>query len=112
MKQRFLFALVCLLASPVLAADDHTGFRVIREETDDGVNLVMQSDYCVEYTVTLEATLKNMTSSRTLPFTVGAAGQKSFVLARFKITDKSQPRSFRYYYHWEYGGRRDSTDND
>jgi murein DD-endopeptidase MepM/ murein hydrolase activator NlpD len=112
MKHRFLFAFVCLLASRVLAADDHTGFRVIQEQTDDGVNLVMQSDYCVEYTVTLEATLKNMTSSRTLPFTVDAAARRSFVLARFTITDKTQPRSYRYYYHWEYGGRRNSTDND
>jgi len=112
MKHRFLFAFVCLLASRAFADDDHTGFRVVQERTDDGVTLIMQSDYCVEYTVTLEATLKNMTSSRPLPFTVDAAGRKSFVLARFTITDKSRPRSYNYYYHWEYGGRRNSTDND
>lgn len=112
MKHRFLFAFVCLLASRVFADDDHTGFRVVQERTGDGVTLIMQSEYCVEYTVTLEATLKNMTSSRALPFTVDAAGRKSFVLARFKVTDDSRPRSYSYYYHWEYGGRRNSTDND
>src|SRR4051794_41980974 len=69
----------------------------------------MKSDYCVEYTVTLEATLKNMTSSRAVPFTVDAAGRSSFVLARFKQTDRSQPWRYNYYYHWEYGGRRKST---
>ena len=35
----------------------------------------MKSDYCVEFTVTLEATLTNMTSSRPVPFTVDAAGR-------------------------------------
>jgi murein DD-endopeptidase MepM/ murein hydrolase activator NlpD len=112
MKHLFLVAFVCLLASRVLGDDNHTGFRVVQERTGDGVTLVMQSDYCVEYTVTLEATLKNMTSSRALPFTVDAAGRKSFVLARFKVTDRTQPTNYRYYYHWEYGGRRNSTDND
>jgi murein DD-endopeptidase MepM/ murein hydrolase activator NlpD len=112
MKRHVLFAVVCLVASRAFAGDDHTGFRVIQERTDNGVNLVMQSDYCVEYTVTLEATLKNMTSSRPLPFTVDAAGRKSFVLARFKVTDKTRPTDYHYYYHWECGGRRNSTDND
>jgi len=108
MKHRLLFAFVCLLASRVFGDDDHTGFRVIQERSEYGVTLVMQSDYCVEYTVTLEATLKNMTSSRPLPFTVDAAGRNSFVLARFTQTDKGHPPS----YHWEYGGRRNSTTND
>ena len=112
MRLRFLFAFVCMLASRVIAADDHTGFRVIQERSEDGVTLIMQSDYCVEYTVTLEATLKNMTSSKALPFTVDAAGRKSFVLARFKVADKTRAHSYNYYYHWEYGGRRNSTDND
>jgi murein DD-endopeptidase MepM/ murein hydrolase activator NlpD len=111
MKNRILFAFLFLLASRVLA-EDQTGFRVVQERTEEGVTLVMQSDYCVEYTVTLEATLKNMTSSKSLPFTVDAAGRKSFVLARFTATDNTQPRSYRYYYHWEYGGRRNSTTND
>jgi murein DD-endopeptidase MepM/ murein hydrolase activator NlpD len=112
MKHRFLLALVCLLASRLFAADNHTGFRVIQERTDDGVTLIMKSDYCVEFTVTLEATLKNMTPSQPVPFTVDAAGRSSFVLASFKKTDKSRPHDYHYYYHWEYGGRRNSTDND
>lgn len=112
MNRRVLLAFVCLLASRALAAENNTGFRVVQERSEDGVTLIMQSDYCMEYTVTLEATLKNMTSSRPLPFTVDAAGRKSFVLARFKVTDKTRPTSYNYYYYWEYGGRRNSTDND
>src|SRR2546429_5174380 len=113
MQRRLILVFVALLARGVVAGEDpRTGFRVIQEKTSDGVTLIMQSDYCVEYTVTLEATLKNMTSSRPLPFTVDAAGRSSFVLARFKQTDETQPRNYRYYYHWEYGGRRNSTDND
>ena len=112
MKGLVLFAFVCLLACRVLAGDDHTGFRVVQERSEGGVTLIMQSDYCVEYTVALEATLKNMASSRPLPFTVDAAGRKSFVLARFRQVDKTKLMSYDYYYHWEYGGRRNSTAND
>lgn len=112
MTPRFLFAFAYLLASRVLADDSHSGFRVVRERSGDDVTFIMQSDYCVEFTVTFEGTLKNMTSSRPLPFTVEAAGRKSFVLARFVVTDQARPRSYTYRYNWQYGGRRDSTDND
>jgi murein DD-endopeptidase MepM/ murein hydrolase activator NlpD len=112
MKRSLIFLFVALLAGPLRGADDKTGFRVIPEKTADGVTLTMESDYCVEFTVTLEATLKNMTSTRPLPFTVDAAGRRSFVLAKFTQTDKTRPWNYNYYYHWEYGGRRKSTDND
>ncbi|HEX4641021.1 MAG TPA: M23 family metallopeptidase [Chthoniobacterales bacterium] len=112
MKHRFLFGAVFLLACRAFAQNDQTGFRVIPERTDDGVTLIMQSDYCTEYTVTLEATLMNATSSRPVPFTVDAAGRRSFVLARFTRTDKSRPWRYSYLYHWEYGGRRNSTENN
>ena len=112
MRRLFLCAWLCLLAAPLLADDDHTGFRVITEKSAAGVTLIMKSDYCVEYTVTLEATLKNMTSSRPLPLTVDAAGRSSFVLARFTPTDPSRPWRYDFRYYWEYGGRRKSTDND
>ena len=106
-------AIFLLLAHPLCGAeDDHTGFHVIQERSADGVTLIMKSDYCIEFTVTLEATLTNMTSSRPVPFTVDAAGRSSFVLARFKQSDKSRPWRYNYYYHWEYGGRRNSTTND
>ncbi|MFL6519435.1 MAG: M23 family metallopeptidase [Chthoniobacterales bacterium] len=102
-----------LLSRAVFAeAENQTGFRVIPERSDDGVTLIMKSDYCVEYTVTLEATLENMTSSKPVPFTVDAAGRSSFVLARFKRTNESQAWHYNYYYHWEYGARRNSTDNE
>src|SRR3954471_5977918 len=112
MKKSLVF--VALLVARVLfaAEEDQTGFRVIQERSDDGVTLIMKSDYCVEYTVTLEATLKNMTSSHALPFTVDAAGRSSFVLARFTATDPARPWEYNYNYFWEYGGRRKTTDND
>jgi murein DD-endopeptidase MepM/ murein hydrolase activator NlpD len=111
MKHRIFVAFLCLLASRVFADDHHTGFRVIKENSADGVTLVMKSDYCVEFTVTLEATLTNMTASHPLPFTVDAAGRSSFVLVRFTQTG-AQPWHYDYRYHWEYGGRRNSTTND
>ena len=112
MKHRLLAGLVFLLACRLCAGEDQTGFRVVQERSAAGVTLIMQSDYCVEYTVTLEATLNNGMSSPRLPFTVDAAGRSSFVLAHFKRTDTARPWNYNYHYRWEYGGRRDSTDND
>ena len=113
MNRKFLFAVFLLVSRTLFAAEDtQTGFRVVQERSADGVTLIMKSDYCVEFTVTLETTLTNMTSSRPVPFTVDAGGRSSFVLARFKQADKSRPWRYNYYYHWEYGGRRNSTTND
>ncbi|MDP9098332.1 MAG: M23 family metallopeptidase [Verrucomicrobiota bacterium] len=113
MKIRLLLFVVVLCGRSILAAEDnHTGFRVVQEKTSDGATLIMKSDYCSEFTVTLEANLKNMTPSRPVPFTVDAAGRTSFVLARFKVTDRTRAWSYDYHYYWEYGGRRNSTTND
>lgn len=113
MKRSLIFLGVALLGPSLFGADDnYTGFRVIPEKSVDGVTLIMKSDYCIEFTVTLEATLKNMTTSRPLPLTVDAAGRRSFVLAKFQQTDKTRAWSYDYRYYWEYGGRRNSTDND
>jgi murein DD-endopeptidase MepM/ murein hydrolase activator NlpD len=112
MKNSIVFAALLVARALSAAEENESGFRIIQERSNGGVTLIMKSDYCVEYTVTLEATLKNMTSSRPLPFTVEAAGRSSFVLARFQQTDKSQPWRYNYYPHWEFGARRSSTDND
>lgn len=110
MQRQLVLVFVALLTRAVFAAaDPQTGFRVVPEKTSDGVTLIMQSDYCIEYTVTLEATLRDMTSSARLPLTVDAAGRRSFVLAHFTRTGKSPHYNYRY--HWEYGGRRNSTEN-
>lgn len=113
MKTRLFFALLFIASWPLFGAeDDHTGFRVIQQKTDEGVTLIMKSDYCSEFTVTLEADLKNTTSSPGVPFTTDAAGRTSFVLARFKVKDSTKAWRFNYRYYWEYGGRRESTTND
>jgi murein DD-endopeptidase MepM/ murein hydrolase activator NlpD len=109
MKRGFLFGFVFLLTCRVFA-DDHTGFRIIQEKDAKGVTLIMESDYCTEFTVTLEARLQHMTSSRVLPFTADAAGRRTFTLTRLNRT--GEPWSYNYVYHWVYGGRRSSTDND
>ena len=113
MKTRLLFALLLVGSWPLFAAEEnHTGFRVLEEKTEDGVILRMKSDYCSEFTVTLEADLQNMTSSTPVPFIADAAGRTSFVLTRFKVTDETKPWRYKYRYYWEYGGRRASTTND
>lgn len=82
-------ALLVLLSRPVAAAEDnHTGFRVIEKHDGDTLSLIIRSDYACEFTVTLEATLKNMTASRPLPFTEDAAGRSSFELVRLWPTNK------------------------
>jgi len=114
-KIAFLVAavgLVWLPSSANGAEDDHTGFHLVEKRDADGITLTLKSDYCVEFTVTLEATLTNMTSSRPLPLTVEGKGRSSVVLATFRRKDQTQPWKYNYFYHWEYGGRRESTTND
>lgn len=113
MKRSLFFVALVLFTRPAFSAEEiKTGFRVIPEKTKEGLTLIMKSDYCSEFTVTLEGNLKNLTPSRSLPFTIDAAGRMSFVLARFKVTDPTRAWSYDYRYHWEYGGRRTSTTND
>lgn len=113
MKPRLLFALLFVVSWPLLGAEENqTGFRVLEDRTENGVTLKVESDYCSEFTVTLEAELQNMTSSTPVPFTADAAGRTSFVLARFKVADETKPWRYRYRYYCEYGGRRDSRTND
>ena len=64
-----LVALLVLLSRPLAGAEDNqNGFRVVKERDGDTTTLIIKSDYACEFTVTLEATLKNMTASR--PFAV------------------------------------------
>jgi murein DD-endopeptidase MepM/ murein hydrolase activator NlpD len=107
-----IVALLVLLSRQILGADDNTGFHVVATTDEGSTTLTIRSDYTREFTVTLEATLKNMTSSRPLPFTVDAAGRSSFVLATFRTKDKALPRRYDYHYYWQLGARRASTTND
>ena len=113
MNRRFALALLLFLARPVLGAEENpSGIRVVNDQTADGVTLSVTSIYASEFTVTLEAILENMTPSRPIPFTVDAAGRRSFVLAKFQITDKTRRWHYHYQPYWQLGGRRSTTTND
>src|ERR1700750_378462 len=86
--------------------------RFIKEQTGNVVTVRVKSDYLTEFTVTLEATLENMTSSRPVPFTVESAGRSSFVLVRFTPADKTRRWHYDYRPYWQYGARRSTTTND
>lgn len=108
-----IVALLVLLSRQVSGAeDDNTGFHVVAKNNEGVTTLTIKSDYTREFTVTLEAKLKNMTPSRPLPFTADAAGRSSFVLATFRTKDKALPRRYDYHYYWQLGARRASTTND
>lgn len=107
-----IVALLVLLSRQLLGAEDHTGFRIVEERNGDTTTLIMKSDYAREFTVTFEANLKNMTPSRSVPFTVDAAGRSSFVLVRLTQTDQRLPWRYTSRYYWQLGGRRSSRSND
>lgn len=105
-------ALLVLLSPPARATEENpTGITLFKEENGDTITVSIKSKYACEFTVTIEATLKNMTPSRPLPFTVDAAGRSSFELVKFRPTDKTQPWRYNYRYFWQLGGRRSSTSN-
>jgi murein DD-endopeptidase MepM/ murein hydrolase activator NlpD len=107
-----IVAFLFLLSRPLLGAEDQNGFQVVEERNDDTTTLIIKSDYACEFTVTFEATLKNMTASRPLPFTVDAAGRNSFVLVQLRPTNRRLSWRYNYHYYRQLGGRRSSTSND
>lgn len=107
-------ALICGLL-PVAApgdTEDPSGFRVVKEQENDVVTLTIKSTYASEFTVTVEATLENMTPSRSVPFTVDSVGRTSFVLVRFTPRDPGRSWHYDYHYYRQVGARRSTTDND
>jgi murein DD-endopeptidase MepM/ murein hydrolase activator NlpD len=106
-------ALLILLSRQLLAAEENqTGIRVIKERDGDTTTLIVKSDYACEFTVTFEATLKNTTTSRPVPFTVDAAGRSSFELVRLWRANKRLAWRYDYKYYRQVGGRRSSTSNE
>jgi murein DD-endopeptidase MepM/ murein hydrolase activator NlpD len=108
-----IVALLVLLSRPLAGAEDNqNGFRIVKERDGDATILIIKSDYACEFTVTFEATLKNTTASRPVPFTVDAAGRSSFELVRLWPTNKRRAWRYTYKYYRQVGGRRSSTSND
>jgi murein DD-endopeptidase MepM/ murein hydrolase activator NlpD len=113
MNRRFAFAILLFLTCPAFGAEENpSGIRIITEQHADGVTLSVTSKYASEFTVTLEADLENITPSRPIPFTVDAAGRTSFVLVKFRITEKGRRWHYHYQPYWQLGARRSTTSND
>ena len=112
MNRRFLFALFVVLSRTVFAEEPAHNVEFFTERNGDVITLSAKSRYVSEFTVTLEATFENMTSSRPVPFTVESAGRASFVLARFTPTDRTKRWHYDYQPYWQLGSRRSTTAND
>src|SRR4051812_7456676 len=110
MKILLAFAVFALFVRQVCAAEENVDtVRFIKEQVGDVLTVKAKSDYLTEFTVTLEATMENVTPSRPVPFTVESGGRSSFVLARFQRTDKTRRWSCRYQAYCQYGARRCTT---
>lgn len=112
MKRRLVFALLLLPSHLFGAEEKPRSVEFVKEQTGDVITLSVKSNYVSEFTVTVEATLENMTPSRPVPFTVESAGRSSFVLVRFKRTDKTRRWRYKYQPYWQFGARRSTTTND
>jgi murein DD-endopeptidase MepM/ murein hydrolase activator NlpD len=112
MIRRFVFALLLVLSRPLFAQDPPRSIEVVKEVNGDVVTLIARSKFVSEFTVTLEATLENMTSSRPLPLTMESAGRTSFVLVRLSPADKTKRWHYDYWPYWQFGARRSTTSND
>lgn len=111
--RKLFVVLLCAFSSNLFGDEDiQSSIRVIKEQNSDAVTIRAKSDYLTEFTVTLEATLENMSSSRPVPFTVESAGRSSFVVARFERADKRQSWSYKYQPFCQFGARRANTTND
>ena len=113
MKIGVALAVFAVTSCRVFAADDPpSSVRFIKQQVGDVLIVTATSDYLSEFTVTLEATMDNVTPSRPVPFTVESAGRRSFVLVRFQRTDKRRAWQCHYQPFCQFGARRASTTND
>jgi murein DD-endopeptidase MepM/ murein hydrolase activator NlpD len=113
MKIRFAVALLAFAGWRAVWADEPpTSVRFIKEQVGDVLTVTARSDYLSEFTVTLEATMENVTPSRPVPFTVESAGRRSFVLVRFERADKKRAWRCHYQPYIQFGARRSTTTND
>ena len=112
MSGRFVFAFLLFLARLLFAEEPFRDVEFVKEQNGDSITLIAKSKYVSEFTVTLEATLENMTPSRPVPFTVESAGRSSFVLVRFEPNDKTKRGRCDYRPYCQFGARRSTTSND
>jgi murein DD-endopeptidase MepM/ murein hydrolase activator NlpD len=112
MTKRFFFALVLVVARPLFAQDLPGAVEYVKEQNGDVITLTARSRYVSEFTVTLDATLENMTPSRPVPLTVESAGRSSFVLVRFTPADRTKHWQDDFRFFWQFGARRSTTTND
>jgi murein DD-endopeptidase MepM/ murein hydrolase activator NlpD len=112
MSRRLLLATFLILSRPLFAGESVANVEFVKEQSGDVITVIAKSKYVSEFTVTLEATLENMTSSRPLPLTIESAGRSSFVLVRFTPADKTRRWRYDYEPYWQFGARRSTTIND
>lgn len=101
MKTLSLFLLLSLL--PLAANADDSNIQVKEVRRGDRVDLVLTEPRCFRATVTLNAQLQNMRSSRPLPLVVTTKGQPRVLLATFRRAQWLKPWSYRWNYQWKYG---------
>lgn len=102
----FFLALGLVLTGPILAqAEDRTECRIVEQRQGNTINLRAESDRCLDFTVTLQATLQNATASAPMPLTVDSEGQKSVALLTLRQRDATKPWKYAYTYHYRPGGR-------
>ena len=86
-------------------------FRVIEHPQRDGVSLSVQSEFNLEFTITLELALTNGFASCPVPLTVDSAGRKSFELLTLHPRNPG-PWKYSYTFYCQPGARRASRAND
>jgi murein DD-endopeptidase MepM/ murein hydrolase activator NlpD len=93
-----------LMASARANCDDQA-VRIVEDKQGDEVRLLAESDRLLDYTVTLEATVQNMTASRALPATVDVKGGKMIELVVLRAGDPHSAHHYQYQFHWRQGAR-------
>lgn len=93
-----------LMASAIANCDDQA-VRIVEDRHGDEVRLRAESDRLLDYTVTLEATVQNMTASQALPVTVDVRGGKTVELVALHVGDPHSPWHYQYQFHWRQGAR-------
>lgn len=97
--------ILVLIALPRLACAEDNNVVFTEQRKGDVVTLFARLTNLSEATVTIKATLVNMTSSVSLPLTVDVTGTGETALTKLTRIDPSRPGTFNWEGHWKYGHR-------
>lgn len=104
------WVLLVLCGVPAHGACEDKAVTLTDHRVGDVISLVANVQDGMDITLTVEASLQNMTSSRSLPCTFDLSGQHTVEIMKLWPGNPNAAWRYSYRYFWRYGGRHGRLD--